>query len=82
MSLSNENLLQWIAHIKYLYKNYASKIGDKYKYGTVCEEDDKKLLLSYFMLEEIKLYYLNCSCLTEETICNFIVQIQKYLNNG
>lgn len=79
MSLSSSNLLQWIAQGRYLYKNFVSKLEKKYRYGTICEQEDKKMLLAYFYLEEIELYYNGCSCLTEETICKFIVALQKLL---
>ncbi len=77
MALSSTNLLQWIAHSKYLYKNYANKLSTDYQYGTVCYKKTKKLLLLHFYLQELELYYLDCSCLEEEDICNFIVEIQK-----
>lgn len=80
MALSSSNLLEWITHSQYLLKNYTSKLISKYKYGIDCEDQEKKLLLASFYLEEVELYYDNCSCLTEAIICKFIVEIQKLLS--
>jgi len=79
MALSNTHLLQWIAQGRYLYKNFVSKLNKRYRYGINCEQEEKKMLLAYFYLEEIELYYNNCSCLEEATICKFIVKLQKLL---
>lgn len=77
--LSEENLLSQIVNIKYLLKNFVTKLNDKYKMGISCELEETKLIKSYIMLDEITLYYENCSCLTEDNICSMISETNKLL---
>jgi len=80
MALSSANLLQWIAQCRYLFKNYASIIEGKYRYGIICPDDEKILKVISWYIEEIEDYYDNCSCLIEADICEMIVEIQKLTN--
>lgn len=72
-------LLNQIAYLYYLYKNYTANLVNKYFYGTICEKDDKKLIIASMFIEEIENYYNDCSCLEEEDICEMIAETKKLL---
>lgn len=80
MALSSSNLLQWIAECRYLFKNYAAKLEPKYRYGTICAAEERNLKILSWYIDEIELYYDDCSCLTEANICEMIVEVQKITN--
>jgi hypothetical protein len=72
-------LLNYIGYLWMLHKNYYKNIHNKYKFGISCECEEQNLVLASFMIEEVENYYNDCSCLTEEEICNLIVTIQNLL---
>jgi|LakMenE18May11ns_1017448.scaffolds.fasta_scaffold9266254_2 hypothetical protein len=78
MAISQNNLKNWIAYLSYYYAKFGAKLRKKYIYGaTACKEDEKKLMIASWYLEEIELYYNGCSCLEEADICKMIVTVKQ-----
>lgn len=77
--MTNSQLLNTIGYLWMIHKNYYKKLHSKYSFGISCKKEEKNLIMSSLMIEEIERYYNDCSCLSEEEICNLIVIVQKIL---
>jgi hypothetical protein len=78
--MTQNQLLNSIGYLWMIHKNYYKKLHSKYSYGISCQKEEENLILSSKMIEEVERYYNNCSCLSEEEICNLIVITQKILS--
>lgn len=70
------------SHIGYLYnqhKNYAVKVKDKLNLGINCHKQLINLRTSFYGIQELERYYINCSCLAETDLCDIIHQIKNIL---
>lgn len=78
--MDNATLLNYIGYLRMIHKNYYSNMHSKYHFGINCDCEEQNLILTSYFIEEIENYYLNCSCLEEEDICQLIVNVQKILS--
>ena len=79
MALSSANLLQWIGYSNYLLRQYGNDLLFKMERGIECLEKERKFITATWYIDEIKLYYDDCSCLTETQICKMLTEIQRLL---
>lgn len=77
--MTNSLLLNHIGYLYFLHKKYYIKLAKKLKYGVSCKIEENNLLKASMFIDEIENYYTNCSCLTEDEVCNLIVITQKLL---
>lgn len=78
--MTDATLLNAIGLLWLKYQEYAHSLVNKYRYGTICEKEEANLMYANFLIEEVELYYNDCSCLEEEDICKMITEAQKLLH--
>lgn len=77
--MTSSVLLSYIGHLWHIHAEYAVKLANLYMYGNDCIKEEKKFLVADWFITEIENYYLDCSCLTEEEVCELIMDVQKLM---